>query len=75
MKLRKGSVIKVKQRKYDNIINYMVVMEREKTDVFRLLNMDSLMIMSGFKVREPKGIIGYIEDVLKCDILDVSQSR
>lgn len=62
-RIEKGSTISARHIKSGEIMNYKVLVEREKEDLFRLLNMKTLFIMSGFKARNPKKVLDYIEKI------------
>lgn len=69
-----GCKIKAKHIQSGHFINYMLVTERLKEDYYRLLNLDSLNIMSGFKSTEKKEVLEYIEKVLKCEVVEITSN-
>lgn len=70
MEIKKGTNIVAKHINSSREINYKVVVERLDKDYFRLLNVDSSMVMSGFKSIHTEGVIDYIENVLECEIIE-----
>lgn len=51
--------------------HYRVVVERLERDYYRLINMKSLMVMSGFKSENPQDAIKYIEETLDSEVLAI----
>lgn len=73
MNIEKGSQITARHIQSGRLMFYRVVEERE-SGFLRLLNLNSSYIMNGFKTKNYKKIVEYVEDRLKCEIIKVSKN-
>lgn len=61
--IKKGTVIIAKDVVTENIYSFKVVVERLDKDYFRLVNINSNMIMSEFKSEKQDELIDYIKNL------------
>lgn len=73
MEIVKGSLIKAKHIKSGEMLHYRVVIERGRKDLFKLVNLDTFYIMSGFKACNSIEIVHYIEKRLQCEVIEISK--
>lgn len=69
--IQKGSSISAKHTKSGEVMTYRVVEERE-SGLFRLLNLETYYLMNGFKATSENKVIEYIEQILECEIISIS---
>jgi hypothetical protein len=69
--LKKGSVITVRHLRSGDILHYLIV-EDKNDEMLKLVNLGSSNIMSGFTTANPEKVREYIEERLKCKILEIS---
>jgi hypothetical protein len=70
--LKKGSVITVKHIQSGRGITYLII-EDKIHNMFRLVNLTSNNLMTNFETANPENARNYIEKVLKCIIVKVSE--
>lgn len=59
--IKKGTIIVSRHINTDTVHAYQVLVERLNEDYFRLINLHSNMIMSGFKTLDINEVTNYIE--------------
>jgi hypothetical protein len=66
MEIKKSTVITARHKTDGAMRTYLVTKERmEDGDYFRVLNINTNMIMSGFKTKDANEIVSYIEGLGK----------
>jgi hypothetical protein len=71
--MKKGSIIKTRHIKTGEYISYMIV-EDKTTKKLRLLCMRTSNIMAYFQGDTIQDIIYYINDALKCEIIEINNN-
>jgi hypothetical protein len=72
MEIKRGSHITCRHRQSQRLVFYRVVEENE-TGMLRLLSLTSFYLMNGFKTKDTDKIVYYIENVVGCDIIKISE--